>query len=88
MTLLQADTDVAATVRSFIVDRFLFGQDDDQLANTTSFMDQRLIDSTGVLELVMFLEQRFGIKIADDELVPENLDSLDRIAAFVARKQM
>lgn len=87
MTVVQTDTGVAATVRSYIVERFLFGQDDDQLSNSTSFMDQRLIDSTGILELVMFLEQAFGIKIADHELVPENLDSLDRIAAFVARKQ-
>jgi acyl carrier protein len=79
--------DVLSEVRAYIVDRFLFGQGGDRLGNDDSFLERSLIDSTGILEVVMFLEQRYGIKVTDEELVPENLDSLARIAAFVARKQ-
>jgi acyl carrier protein len=80
--------DVLAEVRAYIVDRFLFGQGGDRLGNDDSFLERSLIDSTGILEVVMYLEQRYGIKVSDDELVPDNLDSLNRIAAFVARKQV
>lgn len=76
-----------AEVRAYIVDRFLFGQGGDRLRDSDSFLERGLIDSTGILEVVMFLEQRYGIKVTDDELVPDNLDSISRIAAFVARKQ-
>ena len=78
--------DVAAEVRAYIVDRFLFGQNDEQLSDADSFLERNLIDSTGILEVVAFLEEQYGIKVADDELVPENLDSIARIAAFVTRK--
>lgn len=57
-----------------------------QLANDESFLDGGIIDSTGVLELVGFLEQRYAIPIGDEELVPENLDSIERVAVFVERK--
>jgi acyl carrier protein len=70
-------------IRSFIVDTFFvdeFGDDD-------SFLRKGLIDSTGMMELVAFLEQDFGLKLEDRELVPENLDSLNRVVAFVEKKQ-
>lgn len=79
--------DVVSEVRAYVVDRFLFGQNADRLSNSDSFLERNLIDSTGILEVVMFLEQRYGIKVADDDLVPENLDTIERIASFVARKQ-
>jgi acyl carrier protein len=79
--------DVPAEIRSYIVDRFMFGQGADGLSNTDSFLERGLVDSTGILELVAFLEERFGIRVLDNELVPENLDSVDRSAAFVARKR-
>ncbi|MGH9331149.1 MAG: acyl carrier protein [Vicinamibacterales bacterium] len=72
-------------IRTFVIDNFLFGQDG-QLGNDDSFLDTGIIDSTGVLELVGFLEKRFDIAIEDDELVPDNLDSVTRIARFVERK--
>lgn len=84
MTLTMQDT--ATQVREYIIDRFLFGQGGDRLSNDASFLEQNLVDSTGVLEIVMFLEQRFGFKVQDDELVPDNFDSVHKIAAFVARK--
>jgi acyl carrier protein len=74
-------------IRSFILTSFLFTDDESKLKNHDSLLEQGIMDSTGVLELVGFLESQFGIKVADDELVPENLDSVDRIVAFVGRKQ-
>lgn len=74
-------------IRKFIVDNFLFGQEDEQLTSETSLLQSGTIDSTGVLELVMFVEENYGIKIQDDELLPENLDSIQNVAEFVNRKQ-
>ena len=73
-------------IREFIVETFLFGQDDG-FAPDASFLEQGIIDSTGVLELVAHLESDFGIKVEDDELLPDNLDSLDAISAFIERKK-
>ncbi len=74
-------------VRQFIIDNFLFGQDDGQFGNDDSFMDKGIIDSTGVLELVGFLESTYRIQILDHELNPDNLDSVNRIARFLRTKQ-
>jgi acyl carrier protein len=82
----QAVVDVVGEVRGFIVERFLFGQGADSLSNDASFLETGIVDSTGVLEIVMFIEQRFGIKVNDDELVPDNLDSIEKVGAFVRRK--
>jgi acyl carrier protein len=77
---------VRATVRGFIANNFLYGEAEESLADDTSFLATGMIDSTGILELVTFLEHTFGIRVEDDEVVPENLDSLGRITAYVARK--
>lgn len=74
-------------LRKFILDTFLFTDDASALGNDDSFLDRGIIDSTGVLELVMFLEDELGIEVADEELVPENLDSIHRLDAFVTRKR-
>ena len=76
---------IAREVREFIEENFLFGQADG-LAGEVSFLDAGVIDSTGILELIAFLQQRYGVQIEDDEAVPENLDSIDRVAAYVNRK--
>ena len=74
------------TVQQFVVDNFLFG-DASSLQEDTSFLNEGIIDSTGILELIMFLEETFGIKIEDHELVPENLDSLNSISQFLDNKK-
>jgi acyl carrier protein len=74
-------------VRRFVVENFLFGEDDGSLKLEDSFLDSGVIDSTGVLELVTFLEQQYEIKINDTELVPDNLDSISRVSSFIRRKQ-
>ncbi len=70
----------------FITTNFYPGEDF-VLAEDTSLLDSGLIDSTGVLELITFLESEFAITIEDLEVVPENLDTLARLTAFVTRKQ-
>ncbi|MBN2021978.1 MAG: acyl carrier protein [Pirellulales bacterium] len=75
----------AQTLRQFIKDNFLFGREPD-FADEDSFLEMGLIDSTGVLELVAFLEREQGVTIEDRELVPENLDSINNILRFVQRK--
>ena len=77
---------INAQVKAFVVENFMFGQGGDGLADTDSLMDKGIVDSTGVLEMVTFLEETWGITVEDDELLPENLDSIANIAAFVNRK--
>lgn len=72
-------------IRTYIVENFLFG-DGRGLDDSTSFLDSGIIDSTGILELIGFLENAFAFKVADDELVPENLDSIDCLVRFMALK--
>ncbi|MGB3390833.1 MAG: acyl carrier protein [Pseudaminobacter sp.] len=77
---------VETDIRAFIVENFLFGDESYALAGETSLIDNDLIDSTGILELVTFLEERFSIHVADADIVPANLDSIARIDAFVNAK--
>ena len=78
--------DTKKKIRDFIVETFLFGADDEQLGDGDSLLESGVIDSTGVLELVGFLEEEFEIEVKDEELVPENLDSIDNLAAYIAKK--
>jgi len=75
----------SSKVRDFVVKNFLFG-DGESLKDDTSFIKEGIIDSTGILELIMFLEETYGIEIKDTELVPDNMDSLQNIARFVQKK--
>jgi acyl carrier protein len=77
--------DIKQSVRAFIAKNFYIANPS-ELADETSFLDKGIIDSTSILELTAFLEETFDIQILDDELVPENLDSLEAVHAFVARK--
>jgi len=70
-----------------MTEAYFLGDDPEELPASRSLIDSGVIDSTGVLELVGFLEERYDIRINDDELVPENLDSIDNIIGFVSRKQ-
>jgi acyl carrier protein len=72
-------------LRKFVVDNYLFGRDLD-FSDDDSFLEKGIIDSTGVLELVSHLESTYGIQVKDDDLLPENLDSISRLVRFVERK--
>jgi acyl carrier protein len=74
------------TIRKFVIDNYLFGEEG-TLKNDDSFMETGIIDSTGILELVRFLESTCGIKVADEELIPDNLDSITKIITFIQSKK-
>lgn len=74
-------------VRTYITDNFIMGADGVQFTDTDSFLQLHIVDSTGFLELILFIEETFGIAVDEEEMVPENLDSLNAIEAFVGRKK-
>jgi acyl carrier protein len=74
-------------IRQFILEAFLFGDESDPFTDSDSFMQKGIIDSTGVLELTTFLEEKYGVTVEDEEMVPENLDSIDNLVKFLERKK-
>jgi acyl carrier protein len=77
---------VQDVIINFINENFIMGRSKLKLTPEQSLLESGIIDSTGVLELVMYLEERYSIKIEDEELVPENLDSIDNIVKFLKSK--
>lgn len=73
-------------IREFIFENFLFDADATALQDDTSFLEQGIIDSTGILEVINWLEETFSMKIDDEEMIPDNLDSVNNLAVFIARK--
>ncbi|PZQ14072.1 MAG: acyl carrier protein [Rhodanobacter denitrificans] len=73
-------------VRQFVLKNFLFTDDANALADGDSLIGAGIVDSTGILELIGFLEETHGIRIAPEEMVPANFDSIDAISAFLARR--
>lgn len=78
-------SDIRTGVFDFVTSNF-YVVDPSKLGDDASLLDNGIVDSTGVLEVIAFLEEKFGIKVADDELLPENLDSIAALARFVERK--
>lgn len=76
--------DAKAVIRSFLLDNFVMGGEL-AIEDHTSFMDSQLLDSTGFIELVSFVERAFGLKVPDEDLLPENFDSLQKIERYLAR---
>lgn len=73
-------------VRTFIVDNFLFGEDNG-LKDDSSFLEEGIVDSTGIMQLVAFLQEQYRIAIEDEELIPDNLDSIRKVVAFIEGKR-
>lgn len=82
----MSDT-IRTDIRAFIIENFLFGDDTHPLTDEMSLIDNDLVDSTGILELVGFVEEHFAVTVADADIVPANLDSIASIAAFITRKK-
>ena len=78
--------DTRNDIRTFILDNFMLGRKPEELEDSISLLDMGIIDSTGILELVEFVEKSYGVKIEDHELVPENLDSIDNLVNFIGSK--
>ena len=77
---------INADIRAFIVETFLFGDESEIPGDDASLIENDIVDSTGILEMVSFLEEHFSVEVADPEIVPENFDTIARLTAFVAGK--
>jgi len=80
------DIDIKEQIRAFVTSNF-YVADPTALEDATSLLDRGIIDSTGVLEVIFFIEENFGIKVEDSEMLPDNLESIERIAKFISSKK-
>lgn len=79
--------EIKSEIKAYIIENFLFGDTETVIEDDDSFMESGILDSTGILELITFIEERYDIKLDDEELLPENLDSLNNLEAFINRKK-
>lgn len=79
--------DIKTQIRTYILENFLFSDDQSLLSDTDSFIETGIIDSTGIVEIITFLEDEFEIQVRPEEMIPDYLDSVDRITDFVTRKK-
>jgi acyl carrier protein len=77
---------IETQIRNYILENFLYTSDQGKLKNTDSFLEDGIVDSTGILELLMFVEETFGIKVEDEEVLPDNFDSVERLQRYVETK--
>ena len=78
--------EIKSELRAYILENFLFTEEEDQLEDGVSLIDSGVIDSTGVLDLVGFIEENYEVQVPDTDLVPDNFDSVERIVAYVQRR--
>lgn len=74
-------------IKTYILENYLFTDDATALSSADSFLERGILDSTGILEVIFFIEEEYGLKVEDEEMIPENLDSVENLVAFVTRKQ-
>ena len=74
-------------IRNFILENYLFTNEPSALQLDDSLLGRGIVDSTGMLEIIFFIEEQLGVKVKDEEMIPDNLDSVSKIAAFVASKR-
>ena len=89
MSVSAADkmNEIKEKIKTFIVNNFLLGVNAGNLNDSDSFLEKGIVDSTGILEVVSFIEESFSIKVEDEELLPDNLDSINHLVDFVQKKQ-
>lgn len=78
---------IETTIRDYILQNYMFTTDASKLSNGDSLLKKGIIDSTGILELIGYLREEFGVTVEDVEMIPENLDSVNNLTAFVTRKR-
>lgn len=77
---------ISQSVRTFLFENYLFGYDENEFSNDSSFLDFGVLDSTGIMELLIFIESEFDIEVSDMEILPENMDSVNRVSRLVYKK--
>ncbi|MBV6392063.1 MAG: hypothetical protein KPEEDBHJ_01280 [Anaerolineales bacterium] len=80
-------TEIENKIRKFLSENFILSEQADQLSPSDSFLEKGIIDSTGILELVFFVEDQFNVQIDTAEVLPENFDSIQNLSAYIRRKQ-
>jgi acyl carrier protein len=78
---------IRETLRTYVLENCLFTDDGSKLNDADSFLETGILDSTGILEIIMFVEETFALKVTDLEMVPDNLDSIDSLVAYIERKR-
>ena len=77
---------ISTSVKGFILDNFMYGYDEGQLSDDTSFIQIGVLDSTGIMEMIELVETKFNIHVKDSEILPENFDSINRISSYICKK--
>ena len=77
---------IKSSIRTYVLDNFLFTDDESALEDVASFLEEGIVDSTGVLELVMFVEETFNVAVDDEEIIPENFDSVLGLVQYIESK--
>ena len=77
---------IEAQIRCYILENFLYTNDEGKLNNSVSFLEDGIVDSTGILELLMFVEETFGVEVADEGVLPDNFDAVDRLSTYIQTK--
>lgn len=77
---------ISQSIRNFLLENYLFGYDENEFSNDSSFMEFGVLDSTGILELILFIEGKFDMEVLDMEILPENMDSINCVSSFVYKK--
>ncbi|MDZ7859278.1 MAG: acyl carrier protein [Candidatus Krumholzibacteriota bacterium] len=85
-TVQGAGMEIKKEIHSYIEENVLFNSDDNSISDDDSFMEKGIIDSTGILELVSFIEGKFDFKVDDEDLVPDNFDSVNNLASYIEKK--
>lgn len=78
--------DIKSGTREFILENYMIGEREEDLNNDDSFLEKGIIDSTGILELVMFIEETYNMEVEDEEVIPDNLDSINKVCAYISNK--
>ncbi len=78
---------IETQIRTYILENFLYTKDEGKLHNTASFLEDGIVDSTGILELLLFVEETFDVEVKDEEVVPDNFDSVERLTRYICAKQ-
>jgi len=78
--------EISQIIRNFLFENYLFGYDENEFGNNFSFLEFGVLDSTGILELLAFIEDKFSIEVSDIEIIPENMDSVNCVSRLVYRK--
>lgn len=84
---MHVANDARISLRRLILEDYLFTDDEKALTDDMSFLEEGILDSMGILEIIMYLEEQFEVTVAEDEMVPENLDSIDNLLAYIERKR-